>query len=143
VLVSARKTGCTQHLLRLLAACHVYLTADQLDALATEAGRYRSLVLLLGTVGLRWGEAAALGVRDIDFLRRRVTLHTNAVKVGGSFAVGTLKSGKNRTVWLPDFVIDALAATAQGKGRDELLWPSATGGISDHRPRTIPGSRVP
>jgi len=42
--------------------------------------------------------------------------------------VGTLKSGKNRTVVLPAFVTDALAATCQGKGRDELIWPSAAGG---------------
>jgi hypothetical protein len=28
----------------------------------------------------------------------------------------------------PPFVIDALAVTAEGKGRDDLLWPSATGG---------------
>jgi integrase len=109
-------------------ATHVYLTAGQLDALATEAGRYGSLVLLLGVGGLRWGEAAALRVSDLDFLRRRVTLHSNAVKVGGDFAVGTLKSGKNRTFTLPEFVIEALAATAKDKGRDELLWPSASGG---------------
>jgi integrase len=31
---------------------NVYLTADQLGRLADEAGRYRSLVLLLGTAGL-------------------------------------------------------------------------------------------
>ena len=29
---------------------------------------------------------------------------------------------------LPRFVIDALAQTAEGRRRDELLWPSATGG---------------
>ena len=28
---------------------------------------------------------------------------------------------------LPKFVIDALAETAKGKGRDNLMWPSATG----------------
>jgi len=106
---------------------NVYLTATQLDALATEAGRYRSLVLLLGTVGLRWGEAAALRVSDVDFLRRRIHLHRNAVTVGKQTWLGTLKSGKNRTVALPSFVTDALALTAEGKGRDELLWPSATG----------------
>ena len=93
--------------------------------LADESGRYRSLVLLLGVGGLRWGEAAALRVSDIDFLRRRVELHRNAVMVGRQTFVGTLKSNKNRTVVLPAFVIDALAQTAEGKGRDELLWPSA------------------
>jgi hypothetical protein len=39
---------------------NVYLTADQLDRLAEESGRYRSLVLALGVDGLRWGEAAAM-----------------------------------------------------------------------------------
>jgi integrase len=105
---------------------HIYLTAKQLDRLA-ESGRYQSLVLLLGIGGMRWGEAAALRVADVDFLRRRIHLSRNAVKVGGSFAVGTLKSNKNRTVAVPQFVVDALAKTAAGKGRDELLWPSRSG----------------
>jgi integrase len=51
---------------------NVYLTAEQLHALAHQAGRYHSLVLLLGTAGLRWCEVAALRVSDVDFLRRRV-----------------------------------------------------------------------
>lgn len=107
---------------------NIYLTAEQLDELATGAGRYRSLVLLLGVGGLRWGEAAALRVSDIDFLRRRVALHRNAVMVGADVVVGTLKSNKNRDVVLPAFVVDALAQTAEGKGRDDLLWPSTSGG---------------
>jgi integrase len=106
---------------------HVYLSADQLDRLADESGGYRGLVLLLGVGGLRWGEAAALRVADVDFLRRRVTLHRNAVTVNGK-VVGTLKSDKNRTVALPAFAIDALAETAQGKHRDDLLWTSSSGG---------------
>ncbi len=63
---------------------NVYLTAGQLHALAVAAGRYRSLVLLLGTASLRWGEAAALRVRDVDFLKRRIVLHENAVSVGST-----------------------------------------------------------
>lgn len=107
---------------------NTYLSADQLAELAREAGRYESLVLTLGVGGMRWGEAAALRVSDVDFLRRRVRLHRNAVKVGGEIVVGTLKSNKNRTVALPAFVTDALAVAAAGKNRDELLWPSASGG---------------
>jgi integrase len=107
---------------------HVYLTADQLAHLADESGRYRSLVLLLGVGGLRWGEAAALRVCDVDFLRRRVGLHRNAVMVSDRVIVGTLKSHKSRTVAVPAFVIDELAETAKGKGRDDLLWATATGG---------------
>jgi integrase len=107
---------------------NVYLTAEQLNRLADEARRYRGLVLLLGVGGVRWGEAAALRVSDVDFLRRRITLHRNAVKVGGTFEVGSLKSNKNRTVVVPSFVTDALAVACESKGRDELIWPSTSGG---------------
>jgi integrase len=107
---------------------NVYLTVTQLHKLADESGRYRSLVLVLGVGGLRWGEAAPLRVGDVGFLRRRIDLHRNAVQVGNKVVVGTLKSNKNRTVVLPGFVIDALAGTAKGKGRDDLLWPTASGG---------------
>jgi integrase len=107
---------------------NVYLTAEQLHALAGESGRYGSLVLLLGTVGLRWGEAAAPRVSDVDFLRRRIALHENAVAVGGRTHVGTLKSGRSRSVALPAFVVDELAATCTGKDRDELIWPAQDGG---------------
>ncbi len=107
---------------------NTYLTRDQLDLLAEESGRHRSLVLLLGAGGLRWSEAAALRVCDIDFFRRRITLHRNAVRVGREVVVGTLKSGKSRAVVLPQPVIDALAVTCEGKGRDDLLWSTRAGG---------------
>lgn len=107
---------------------NAYLTAEQLHRLAVESGRYGSLVLLLGTAGLRWGEAAALRVRDVNFLHRRVVLHENAVAVGGRTHVGTLKTGRSRTVALAAFVVDELAATCRGKGRDELIWLARDGG---------------
>ena len=107
---------------------NVYLTPSQLNRPADEAGRYRSLVLLLGVGGMRWGEAAALRVSDVNFLRRRISLHANAVKVGAGFSVGTLKGNKNRVVVVPQFVVDALARTAEGKGSDDLLWSSTSGG---------------
>jgi integrase len=61
-------------------------------------------------------------------LRRRVVLHRNAVTVGRQTHVGTLKSGHSRTVPLAPFVVDELAATCEGKARDELIWPAADGG---------------
>jgi integrase len=106
---------------------NVYLTAAQLEQLAAESGHQRSLVLLLGVGGLRWGEAAALRVRDVDFLRRRVELHRNAVMVNSTIIVGSLKSNRNRSVVLPALVIDALAETAKGKGREDLLWSTHAG----------------
>ena len=115
---------------------HAYLTAEQLGRLADESGKYRSLVLLLGLCGLRWGEAAALRVADIDFLRRRVHLHRNAVAVGPDIIVGPLKAGGARTIALPQVVTDALAVTAGGKARDALLWSTPSGGYQ--RPPATP-----
>ncbi|MGW6376287.1 tyrosine-type recombinase/integrase [Rhodococcus sp. NPDC055112] len=105
-----------------------YLTHRQVHQLAEESGRYRALVLLLAYVGLRWGEAAGLRVRDIDFLRRRALLHENAVHVGAESHVGTLKGHKNRSVALPKFVVDELAQHCRGKGPGDLLWESQSGG---------------
>jgi integrase len=107
---------------------NVYLTAAQLGRLADESGRYRALVLLLGTAGLRWGEAAALRVGDVDFLRRRIEVHRNAVRVGAQTDVSTPKSHRGRTVALAALVVDELAAACAGKERNELIWPSPSGG---------------
>lgn len=105
-----------------------YLTQPQVWQLADEAGRYKTLVLLLSYVGLRWGEVAGLRVRDIDFLRWRAILHQNAVQVGTKTVVGTLKGHKHRIVPLPKFVVDELAMQCRGKSPDDLLWPSQSGG---------------
>jgi integrase len=47
---------------------HVFLTHQQLTALADHVGNSRLLVLVLGYTGLRWGEATALRVCDIDLI---------------------------------------------------------------------------
>lgn len=109
---------------------HIYLTASQLNRLADESGEHRSLVLLLGLCGLRWSEAVALRVADIDFLRKRIAVHVNAVTVRGRIEVGTPKTNRNRSVPLHTAVIEPLAATAVGKNRDDLLWPGPDGGYA-------------
>jgi integrase len=48
-------------------------------------------VLILAVTGLRWGEAIALTVADVEFLKRRITVHRNAVQVGQEFEVGQTK----------------------------------------------------
>jgi hypothetical protein len=57
-----------------------------------------------------------------------VELHRNAVTVNSHAVVGTLKSGKNRTVVSAAFVVDELAVMCQGKSRDDLIWASRSGG---------------
>jgi integrase len=72
--------------------------------------RDRALVLLLGLAGLRIGEATALQVGDVDFMRRSVKITKAASEVNGQVIVGLTKTGGNRAVPLPSVVTDALSA---------------------------------
>jgi hypothetical protein len=66
-----------------------FLTRDQVEQLAGAAGEYRDVVRLLAYTGLRFGEMAALRVRRIDFLRKRLIVAESATEVGGVVEFGT------------------------------------------------------
>lgn len=108
---------------------NVYLTMEQLKTLATKCGDREDLVLLLGTVGLRWGEAIALRPMDIDFTTGRIAISRNAAKTGNTITLGTPKTHKTRSVAISRFVLDKLAVRAQGKASDALLWTNTKGGF--------------
>src|SRR5215212_3783402 len=55
-----------------------FLTMAELQDLADRAGAYRLMILVLGLCGLRFGECAALCVRSVDLMRRRL----RGVRVG-------------------------------------------------------------
>lgn len=117
---------------------HVYLTASDVYALAAQSGPHRALVLVLAFCGLRWGEAIALRVADVDFLGRRITVSTNAVQLGGEHHVGPTKDRKSRSVPVPKFVVEDLCRLSEGKSRDDLIFPSPNGGYLP-RPRSGDG----
>jgi integrase len=116
----------------------VYLTHQQVAALAAASDEYEGLLLLLAYTGLRWGEAIGLRVRDLDMLRRRASVSENAVQSGKRIYVGTPKAHKQRTVPLPGFLLSPLASQCEGKGRDDLLWSGDDGGHL-RRPHPISG----
>lgn len=101
---------------------HVYLTHAQVTMLSEQSGEYGTLVRFLAYTGLRWGEATALRVRDIDMLRRRVKVSENAVMVGGTIVVGTPKTHRSRSVPFPPSLSPQLAILCEGKGCDSLLF---------------------
>ena len=89
------------------------MSADDVARLADESGQHRALVLTLAYCGVRWGEAIALRVRDVEFLRRRLSVSENAVQLGVDHAVGPTKGRKARSVPVPEFVLDELSAQCQ------------------------------
>ena len=112
---------------------HIYLTEEDVCRLAEESGRHADLVLTLAFTGLRWGEAIALTVADIEFLKRRISVHRNAVLVGQDFEVGQTKGKENRTVPAAASVLSRLAARCDGRSASDLLFP-ARGGAYLKRP---------
>ena len=113
---------------------HVYLSHEQLHALANASGSNRTLVLVLGYTGIRWGEMAGLRVRDVDQKRRRLHVERNAVTVGSRIEVGTPKSHKRRSVPVPAFLLPLLEVQCDNRDLDAPLFTSPRGGFIK-RPR--------
>lgn len=114
----SRSTSCPRSLSTLCAA-----------ELAGASGRWRLLVLVLGYTGLRWGEATALRVCDIDLRRRRIDVRRAFSDVGGQLILGTPKSHHARTVPLPRFLAAELADRIACLKPDDLVFTTASGSL--------------
>lgn len=112
----------------------VYLTMEQLTALADECSTRSELVLLLGTSGLRWGEAVALRPCDLDPLRNRINVERNAVTVGSAVHIGTPKTHERRSIAVAGYVMQLLLKVSENTPADGLIWARADG-----EPLRVPG----
>ena len=128
-----------------------FLYRTEVERLADAAGEYGDVVRLLAYTGLRFGEMAALRVRRIDFLRKRLTVAESATEVGGTVEYGAPKTHQQRTVPIPSILVEPLSRRCQGKGPDDLVLTSpggavlaraTSGGGSSTRRPWPPGSRT-
>jgi integrase len=106
---------------------HVFLTHEQVYELASASDPWRVFVLLLAYTGLRWGEATALRVCDIDLTRRRIDVRRAHADVGGHIILGTPKSHQARTVPVPRFLAAELSERMAGKKPDDLVFTKPGG----------------
>jgi integrase len=106
-----------------------YLDHAQLAGLANACGDYELLVLVLGYCGLRWGEAAALRVRRVDTMRRRLEIVEAVTEVNGHPVFGTPKTHQRRSVPLPAFLCDRMTALVAGRAPDDLVFTAPRGGV--------------
>lgn len=86
-------------------------TPTQVGDLLREADDdFRAFIGLCAFAGLRLGEAAALQVGDIDFLRREIQVRRQAQKTNGHQAeIRAPKYGSERTVPAPQGLLDLLS----------------------------------
>lgn len=108
------------------------VTPRELHALADAVGpEWRCLVLLGGVVGLRFGEAAALRVRDVDFTAGSVSVSRTVVEDNGRLEIGEPKTtAGHRTLALPAELVEELRAHVElwSIDGDELLFADGFGG---------------
>jgi integrase len=106
-----------------------YLTHEQLHLVAVASGRMRTLVLVLGYCGLRFGEAAALRVADVDVKAGRIRVRRSLTYVRKTGLVeGPTKNHTARSVPVPAFVAPLLATEIADRDGDALVFESARGG---------------
>lgn len=109
------------------------LTRAELFALADAMPRkHRALTLICGMCTLRFGEAVALRLRDIDLSTRTLRVVRTATKDhDGTKTVGPPKTGAGkREVTMPQSVADALREHLEEypvAGRDDLIFPGRDG----------------
>ena len=92
-------------------AAMVIPTPAQVGDLLQQAGTFRAFVGLCAFAGLRLGEAAALKVADVDFLRRTIRVERQVQRAnGGLVEIRPPKYGSERTIFAPEGLIEMLAA---------------------------------
>lgn len=114
-----------------------YLEPHVVEAISFEMPKpYDLLVRLLGTLGLRWGEAVALRRRHVDLLRRRLRVEQSLSEVSGRFVFGATKSHSMRAIPLSPGLrveLERHLSDAVGTEADALLFRGPKGGPLRYR----------
>ncbi|MDH2391262.1 tyrosine-type recombinase/integrase [Streptomyces sp. HNM0663] len=106
---------------------HVYLSHEQLAGLAEAAGEYRTLILVLGYCGIRWGEATALEVARVQLDTRRLRIVQAHTRVKGGMKIGPVKNHERRSAPVLASLVEDLRPLTHKRKRDDLLWVGAGG----------------
>ena len=78
---------------------------------------------------LRWGELAGLRVRDVNVLRRCLTVaQAIARDDSGEWVPMEPKSWEQRTVAVAASIMPLIVKAIEGKGPDEFVWERPSGG---------------
>jgi integrase len=125
----ARNVAVGIRLPRVRRAEKVFLTHVQVAQLATAAEPHGLIVRVVAYTGLRWGELAALRVRRVDLVRRRLVIAESVTEVNGRAVFGTPKSHQRRSVPLPRFLVEPMAKCVADRSRDDLVFTSPDGGV--------------
>lgn len=108
----------------------IFLTSEQVDALADEINQhYRVMILFAAYTGLRAAEIAGLRVGRVDLLRGVVDVVETIGDANGHLVSSDTKTHERRTVPLPRFLVDELIGHLGTRSAEPnaLVFTSARG----------------
>jgi integrase len=115
----------------------VFLTAEEVELLATRIDpRYSTLVRVAAYTGLRAGEICALRVGRVDLDAGRITVAESVTEVPQhGLWFSEPKTYERRSVTLPDFLLEGLAAVLRGRPDDAnaFVFTSPDGSTLNHK----------
>lgn len=90
---------------------------------------WRPVPMLLVGTGVRWGEATALMVQDVDLSRGDARIRQAWQETGGSsYVLGPPKTSKSRrTVRISESACEAIAPLLRGRSRDDFVLTNRQG----------------
>jgi len=113
-----------------------FLTPAEFQRLWSKIGaHHRPLIETLVGTGIRWGEAEALLVSDVDLAARLLHVTKAAKRSGdGRRIIGPTKTRRSRrTVSLPLELVETLEAVVRGRDDRERLFVAPRGGPLGHK----------
>jgi integrase len=108
----------------------VFLTRGEFDQILSHVSdQYRPLALTLAHTGMRWSEATALQVHDVDPMTRRIRVVRAWKRTSSNdFYLGEPKSRRSRrTIVVSQALIDALLPLLVGKSPGEFVFTTRFG----------------
>ena len=107
-----------------------FLSAEEVDRLVEAAPpMHRALILSAVYLGCRWEELAGLKRKHLDLLHKRLRIIGTIERVAGTYRYvdETKTSTSRRTVTIPPFLVEIMAAHLADAPASEFVFPARAG----------------
>jgi integrase len=107
-----------------------FLTASQVEQLAAATDpQFRVLIYSAVYLGCRWGELVGLKRENVSLLKREFRIVGTLEEVAGGirYVEDTKTSASRRTIVIPGFLVDLLAAHLKEQPRSEFVFSTKDG----------------
>jgi integrase len=116
------------------AAMRIPTTAEVGKLLKAATPEFRPFIAVCAFAGLRLGEAAALKVADVDFLKRVIHVERQVQRAGGTeVEIRPPKYGSERDVFAPAGLTEILARHVELTGCADWLFTGTDGKLPPHQ----------